>query len=210
MLCLCDSCWLVGHPCHGKACEAEPPTFYEDGPLAIGSRELVGAGFAQAVGLCLEAGGEGAPPGFAGPVLEGGFRVRGTSPFVMSTRVVAGDRVVRELSGWQPLELEELEAKRKAEPWQCDPRGVGKVPVCLPAVAKGGKQSFAGELSDVEPLDPLEVAVLEAEGSAVDVAIRETFAGVNRRRKQVERVLLQRAADMRALCFLHVAGFIGG
>ena len=92
---------------------------------------------------------------------------------------------MQELSGGQPLELEEQEAKRKAEPCQSEPCGVGKVPVCLPAVAKGGEQPFAGELRDVDPLDPLEVAELEAEVSAMEMAIRETFAGVSSRRKKV-------------------------
>ena len=103
------------------------------------------------------------------------------------------------LSGWQPLERDQLEAERKAEPCRCEPCDGGKVHVCLPAVAKGGVQPVAEALRDPDPLDPLELAELEAELSAMELGIRETFAGVSGRRRKVMRALLQRAADMRAL-----------
>jgi hypothetical protein len=106
------------------------------------------------------------------------------------------DRVVEGLC--RPC-LESDPVSQLAECCRCEPCDGGKVHVCLPAVAKGEVQPVAEALRDPDPLDPLELAELEAELSAMEMGIRETFAGVSGRRRKVMRALLQRAADMRAL-----------
>ena len=88
---------------------------------------------------------------------------------------------------------------QRSECCRCEPCGGGKVHVCLPTVAKGGVQPVVEALRDPVPLDPVELAELEADLSAVEMSIRETLAGVSGRRMQGTRALLQRAVDMRAL-----------
>ena len=106
------------------------------------------------------------------------------------------DRVVEGLC--RPC-LESDPVSQLAECCRCEPCDGGKVHVCLPAVAKGEVQPVAEAFRDPDPLDPFELAELEAELSAVEMSIRETLAGVSGRRMKGTRALLQRAVDMRAL-----------
>ena len=98
------------------------------------------------------------------------------------------DRVVE---GWCRSCIESDPVSQLAECCRCEPCDGGKFHVCLPAVATGEVQPVAEAFRDPDPLDPFELAELEAELSAME--------GASGRRNKVMRALLQSAVDMRAL-----------